>query len=75
MQRSICALTFAALISASTIQAQSAEEDVLKTVRQLFDGMRKGDCAMVRAAFHPDAILQTTGVRNGQTVVGKVSID
>ncbi len=56
-------------------QSQSAEPEVMATVRQLFDGMRKGDSAMVRAAFHPDAVLQTTGVRDGQPIVGKVAID
>ncbi|MGQ0640452.1 MAG: nuclear transport factor 2 family protein [Gemmatimonadaceae bacterium] len=69
------ALAVLAVLPAAMAQSQSAEQEVMKTVRQLFDGMRKGDSAMVRAAFHPDAVLQTTAVRNGQTVVGKVAID
>jgi len=32
---------------------------VLATIHQLFDGMRNGDSAAVRAAFHPSAYLAT----------------
>jgi hypothetical protein len=64
-----------ALLPVPSAQSQSTEQEVMQTVRQLFDGMRKGDSAMVRAVFHPDAILQTTGVRNGQTMVGKIAAD
>jgi hypothetical protein len=35
------------------------EEAVKKTIGLLFDGMRKGDSSMVKAAFAPDATLQT----------------
>jgi hypothetical protein len=69
----ICALALSSI--AATSDAQSAEDEVMKTVRQLFDGMRKGDSAMVRAAFHPEAVLQTTAVRNGQTSVGKLAVE
>jgi hypothetical protein len=55
--------------------AQTVDAEVMQTVRQLFDGMRKGDSAMVRAVFHPDAVLQTTAVRNGQTVVSKLPVE
>lgn len=55
---------------------QSAnEQEVLKPIRQLFDGMRKADTAMVRAAFHPEVSFMSTGVRNGVTVVRKESLD
>src|SRR5690349_16466121 len=38
---------------------------VLAVVKALFDGMRKGDSAAVRAVFHPEAQLSTAGIRNG----------
>lgn len=43
-----------------TTLAQTGEEEaVKKTIGLLFDGMRKGDSTMVKAAFAPDATLQT----------------
>lgn len=53
-----CALFIVADFS---LNAQSnIEEEVLKPIHQLFDGMRAGDSTMVRAAFHSTARLQTT---------------
>lgn len=44
------------------VQAQNKTEDSVKAaVNKLFDGMRAGDGALVRAAFTDSAILQTTG--------------
>jgi hypothetical protein len=60
---------------ASVAGAQSADEEVLKPIRRLFDGMRKADSAMVRSAFHPDVSFMSTGVRDGQTVVRKEALD
>jgi hypothetical protein len=48
--------------SADTAAARAA---VLATVKGLFDAMRAGDSAAVRAAFHPSAQLMTTLVRDG----------
>lgn len=48
--------------------AQEASADsaaVLATVHRLFDAMRAGDSAGVRAAFHPAALLATAEVRKG----------
>lgn len=75
--RRICSTIAAAALCATapSATAQTAEADVMATVRQLFDGMRKGDSAMVRAAFHPDAVLQATAMRNGQTTVSKLPVD
>ena len=42
---------------------------VLAVVRALFDAMRAGDSAAVRAVFHPDVRLTTSLVRAGQPVV------
>lgn len=38
---------------------QNAEQQVRATIDGLFDAMRAGDSAAVRAAFHPEARLQT----------------
>jgi hypothetical protein len=42
-----------------TPPAQTAEERVRATIDALFDGMRAGDSAAVRAVFHEDARLHT----------------
>ena len=42
---------------------------VLAVVKALFDGMRKGDSAAVRAVFHPDVRLTTALVRQGVPVI------
>ena len=42
---------------------------VLAVVRALFDAMRAGDSAAVRAAFHPEARLATALVRDGRPEV------
>lgn len=51
--------------------AQASEEEaVKKSIGLLFDGMRKGDSSMVKAAFAPGAILQTIATPpGGQTKV------
>ncbi|WP_298739053.1 nuclear transport factor 2 family protein [uncultured Chitinophaga sp.] len=41
------------------------EEAVKKTIGLLFDGMRKGDSSMVKAAFAPGATLQTISTPPG----------
>jgi hypothetical protein len=42
---------------------------VLAVVKALFDAMRKGDSAAVRAVFHPDVQLTTAIVRNGTPIL------
>src|SRR5687767_12239674 len=46
--------------------AQSPEAEVRQVVTRLFDAMRAGDSATVRAVFHPRAMLATALVRNGR---------
>lgn len=56
--------------------SRSAEEaEVMKTVLQLFDGMRAGDSSMVRAAFDSNPRLVTTMARNGVPVLTTGSVD
>ncbi len=50
--------------------AQTEVENVKKPIMQLFDGMRKSDSNMLKAAFAPGAILQTI-VKNKE---GKMSV-
>lgn len=47
----------------------TAEAEVAAAIDRLFDGMRAGDSAQVRAAFHPAARLQSVGVREGAPVL------
>lgn len=58
--------------------AQDAAADkspVLAVVRRLFDGMRAGDSAAVRATFHPQALLASAAVRNGTPVFQVDTVD
>ncbi|MBA3556846.1 MAG: nuclear transport factor 2 family protein [Gemmatimonadales bacterium] len=51
-------------------QSHDTERKVaLATVHRLFKGMRKGDSSMVRAVFHPQALLATTLTRQGAPTV------
>ncbi|MDN3205072.1 nuclear transport factor 2 family protein [Algoriphagus sediminis] len=47
-----------ALIS-SSIQAQTAEEEVKAVIESLFDGMRAKNTEMIASAFDPKALMQT----------------
>lgn len=57
------------LISLKTY-AQSDEDAVKTTIKNLFNGMRQSDSSLMRSAFAPGAILQTI-VKNkeGKTIV------
>lgn len=59
MNLRLAALAVALLAPAAPLGAQSAEDDVLAVVNQMFDGMRKKDTTMVRTAFHPNARMVT----------------
>ncbi len=48
--------------------AQTSEEEVRKTIDQMFDGMRKGDSTMVHEVFADEVKMQTiVKSQNGQT--------
>ncbi|MDJ1499891.1 nuclear transport factor 2 family protein [Xanthocytophaga agilis] len=61
-------------------QAQSSgskeETEIKQVIGQLFDGMRKGDSAMVRSVFYSGARLQTTYVdkKTGKAALREESI-
>lgn len=64
-------LTIVFLGLVAPARAQSEEEEVMKVIVHLFDGMRQSDTSAVRALFLPGAIVQTIpeksdseGVRN-----------
>jgi hypothetical protein len=58
--------TRAAPAAAPSVAPAAERAAVLATVQGLFDAMRAGDSARVRAAFHPSARLASALVRNGQ---------
>lgn len=52
------------------VSAQNKAEDSVKmTVNNLFDGMRAGDGAKVKAAFADSALLQTIMVKEGKVFI------
>ncbi len=60
------------LFTAAPLAAQAQDTSrraVLATVHRLFEGMRRGDSSMVRAVFHPQALLATTLTRQGAPLV------
>ena len=58
------ALVTLGLPGSAHAQANADRQAVLVTVHRLFDGMRAGDSAAVRSAFHPAAYL-ATAVQSG----------
>jgi ketosteroid isomerase-like protein len=59
-------------LGVSSVAAQRPEDEVLKTVQSLFDGMRAKDTALMRSLFHADARLMSADTREG---VPRVSVD
>ena len=55
------ALAFTLFIFIPSLQAQQAAENdaIIKVVRRLFEGMEKGDSAMVRSTFAKDVTMAT----------------
>ena len=62
-------LLAAAPLSAQTAPAGGEERAVMAVVRRLFDAMRAGDSAAVRAVFQPGAQLASVGARDGAPVL------
>jgi hypothetical protein len=56
------------LLVSLTASAQTEEEKVKAPILALFDGMRKSDSSMIRAAFAPTAVLHTVA-KNKEGVV------
>ncbi|MFN0255233.1 nuclear transport factor 2 family protein [Pedobacter ureilyticus] len=70
---------FGLLVIAVTVPAAAQnpdEEAIKKTINQLFDGMRKSDSTLIRAAFNKEAILQTIGkTKEGNTIVRNTDLN
>ena len=49
----------------SDAAAQTAEDEVISVVSQLFEGMRTRDAELLKSLFHPDALMTGTGIRDG----------
>ncbi len=58
----LLAIVFTGLISPA--RAQSEEEEVMKVIVHLFDGMRQADTSAIRALFLPGAVMQTISEEN-----------
>jgi hypothetical protein len=71
----LLALAFPLSIGAQSPAAGDDRAAVLAVVRRLFDGMRAGDSASVRAAFHSTALLWSASVRNGTPETRVDSVD
>nr|WP_119079322.1 nuclear transport factor 2 family protein [Chitinophaga alhagiae] len=58
------------LICSNRVAAQSSEEEAVKSaIRQLFDGMKKADSAMVKDIFDENAIMQTVVMAPNEGVI------
>lgn len=52
------------IICSNPARAQSSEDEFVKSaINKLFEGMRSGDSAMVKAAFAEGAVIQTISTR------------
>jgi hypothetical protein len=57
-------------------RAQDASAEVQAVIDRLFEGMRAGDTAAVRATFHEEMSLMSTGMNpEGDPIVGSSSAD
>lgn len=63
-------LLFVSVLLTTYLDAQTAEDSVKAVVKQLFDGMRNSDAAMIKSAFTDSAFLQSVG-KNKE---GKISV-
>lgn len=64
------------LLSSYVLDAQTTEDSVKAVVKQLFDGMRNSDPAMVRSSFADSAILQSIArTKEGKTIIRNENLD
>ena len=78
MRRWITLAGLTLLAGAAPAAAQDPPGDraaVLAVVKRLFDGMRAGDSAAVRATFHPQALLASTVAKEGAATVRIDTVD
>jgi hypothetical protein len=68
MGKTVGFLFFAALLPGTSphhVAAQTAEEEVVAVIANLFEGMRTRDADLLKSLFHPDALMTGTGIREG----------
>ncbi|RYU90982.1 hypothetical protein EWM62_08075 [Mucilaginibacter terrigena] len=55
---------------------QTDKDDIKKTITTMFDGMRKGDSAMLHSTFHKDMVLQSVvNKKDGSTILASEKAD
>ena len=75
MKRTLITL-FAIVLLAQYLDAQTTEDSVKAVVKQLFDGMKNSDAAMIQSAFADSALLQSVGRnKEGKIVIENEKID
>ena len=75
VRRQVASRRIADTVVTVSVVPSSDHDAVMRTVKQLFDGMRAGDSAMVRSAFDSNPRLVTTMVRNGVPVLTTGSVE
>jgi hypothetical protein len=69
-------ILFAIIFITMNASAQSTEDQIKKTINNLFEGMRTSDTALLRSAFSPTAVLQTVlKNKEGKVVVRNEQVD
>lgn len=69
------ALSTLSALCPSPMRAQTPEQTVLAVVRRLFDGMRRGDSAMVRSVFDSTMVMISVSDSAGRSKVDRGSAD
>jgi len=75
MKRTLMVL-FAIILLTHYLDAQTTEDSVKAVIKQLFEGMKNSDAAMIQSAFADSAILQSVGRnKEGKIVIENERID
>jgi len=77
MKASVVIFMLCGFLSCTAIGASSyrpPKDEVIQTIQQLFEGMRKGDSTMVRSVFYENARLLTI-VNKNEPILHEGSVD
>ncbi len=75
MRKLVACLTVALACGALPLHAQKESQAVLAVVKNVFDGMRKRDTALMRAQFAPGARLLAIDAKSGKPEVHSMDPD